>query len=72
MNRQRFYVGLSNGKREVFKSASVPTEVTHGERYQAVIGPFQTKRGAEFMAKHGANNPHVQTVVDAERIARSF
>jgi hypothetical protein len=29
-------------------------------------------RGARFMAEHGRGNPHVQTVADAERIARKY
>ena len=47
-----------------------PTQATHGHLYGAVIGPFRTKRGAQFMAKHGRSNPHLQTVDDAERIAK--
>lgn len=69
--KAKIYVGLLKGaaKREVFKYAGEPTEATHGEKYGAVIGAFRTMRGANFMAEHGANNPHVQTVEDAERIA---
>jgi hypothetical protein len=69
--RQRFYVGLRRiSRREVFKSDTLPTMKTHGHLYAAVIGPFQTKRGAAFMARYGANNPHLQTVGDAERFAK--
>jgi hypothetical protein len=64
------YVGLKDGKRSVFKSETAPTESSHGHLYNAVIGPFRTNRGAVFMAEHGHNNPHLQTVADAERIAR--
>lgn len=68
----KLYVGLRNGTREVFRSVLTPTFQSHGEKYNAVIGPFQTKQGAQFMAEHGANNPHVQCVADAERIVRKY
>jgi|TARA_R110000824_G_scaffold394637_1_gene594614 hypothetical protein len=71
------YVGCRKGdsaepfKREVFKAETTPTPTTHGERYYAVIGPFRTRRGADFMAQHGEANPHCQNVADAERLART-
>lgn len=68
--KPRYYVGISDAKRRVFRSASVPERETHGSIYSAVIGPFRTKRAAKIMAEYGANNPHLQTVADAERIAR--
>lgn len=77
--RTRAYVGLrADGKgREVFRSASVPKAEPHpdthlGPIYSAVIGPFRTRRGAEFMAKFGAGNPHCQSVADAERLASEY
>jgi hypothetical protein len=70
--RKQYYVGLkSTMGREVFTADTEPTEQSHGARFAAVIGPFQTKRGAEFMAQYGQGNPHLQTVYDAERIARA-
>jgi len=66
------YVGLANGKREVFKSDNAPTYATHGAKYQAVIGEFKTMRGAKFMRDYGANNPHIQTVNDAEKLAKLY
>ena len=68
--KSRYYVGLKDGKREVFISIVAPTEKTHGYVYTAVIGPFQTRRGAQFMAAYGANNPHLQTVAEAEKHAK--
>lgn len=70
--RRRNYVGIvrSSGSYEVFKSESDPTEETHGHLYTYVIGPFQTRRGADFMAKYGRGNPHLQHVSDAERLAK--
>ena len=62
----KYYVGLHAGKRHVFKSGEMPTESSHGHLYGAVIGPFRSKRGAHFMA----NNPHIQHVRDAERLAK--
>jgi hypothetical protein len=69
--RTKLWVGCGKGcSREVFRSALTPTVDTHGDKYFGVIGPFRTRRGAEFMAKHGRNNPHCQCVADAECIAR--
>ena len=74
MKNTRPYVGIraDNGKREGFRFTvrDTPTQETHGHLYAAVIGPFRTVRGARFMVDHGANNPHLQTVWDAERIAK--
>jgi hypothetical protein len=77
----RIYVGVTrdivpdvNGhdclRREVFRSAATPTEASHGPEYICVIGPFLTRRGAEFMARFGAGNPHCQDVRAAEKLAR--
>jgi hypothetical protein len=67
--KKRHYVGYANGGRWLFTSAAEPTTETHGHVYAAVIGPFRTKRGAEYMLAHGENNPHCLTVADAERLA---
>lgn len=68
--RRKNYVGLrSDGKREIFLSATVPTEQSHGNRFEAVIGPFRTRQGAQFMKDYGANNPHCRTVREAEKLA---
>ena len=70
---QKFYVGCKYpNPREVFKSESLPLYSTHGDRYSACIGPFRTKRGAEFMAKYRESNPHLCHVNDAERIAKKY
>lgn len=67
----KYYVGLlKDVKRETFRYVSDPTMLSHGNLYLAVIGPFRTRRGAEFMARCGGGNPHCQTVADAERISR--
>jgi len=68
MAKMRYYVGLDTTGREVFRSARTPVEGI-GVSYNAVIGPFRTRRGAEYMARYGEGNPHLQTVADAERIA---
>lgn len=70
--RTRIYLGLRTDPytREIFRAASTPTTATHGAKYVAVIGPFQTRRGAEYMRDYGRNNLHYRTVADAERIAR--
>ena len=67
----RLYVGCNGAKREIFRSSVKPTEQTHPQ-YAAVIGPFRTKRGALFMVQHSHNNPHCQTVGDAERLAAKY
>jgi hypothetical protein len=74
MSRKRFYLGLraETPLREVFASANEPTELSHGQRYNAVVGPFNTKRGAEFMRDYGFANPHCRNVAEAERLARRY
>lgn len=70
---KRYYVGIGPDlKRKLFRSASEPEAHTHGSIYSYVIGPFRTKRGAIFMRDFGANNPHCQTVRDAERISKEI
>jgi hypothetical protein len=69
---RRVYVGMKSGNWAVFRSASIPTEKSHGKVFNAVMGPFKTLRAARFTAKHGKGNPHLQTVRDAERIARKY
>jgi len=65
------YVGIRpDGEYERFQSDGTPVRETHGDAYLAVIGPFRTVRGAEFMRKYGKGNPHLQHVNDAERFAR--
>ena len=69
----RLYVGYkSAGKGETFWSATKPTHSSHGKTYLYVVGPFVTKAGAEFMRMFGHNNPHCQTVRQAERLARWY
>jgi hypothetical protein len=68
--RSRIWLGLREGKRTVFRSVETPSWDSHGRLYSAVIGPFRTKRGAEFMRDHGDANPHCRTVNDAEHLAR--
>ena len=69
-HKSRWYLGLTVGKREIFWSAFVPTEETHGKLYAAIVGPFNTRKAAELMRDYGQGNPHYQCVADAERIAR--
>jgi len=72
--RTRIYVGIVSREtvrfREVFRSERTPTRESTGLRYAAVIGPFRTMAGAEFMRDHGERNPHCQCVADAERLAK--
>lgn len=56
----------------VFVSLVTPTEDTHYEYYNSVIGPFLTRRGATFMAEHGDCNPHCRNVAEAERLGKKY
>lgn len=68
--RKRFYVGyiLPANNREVFSSATVPTEESHGHVYAASVGPFRTRAGADYMASY--RGPVAITVSEAERRAK--
>lgn len=68
---RRPYLGLNSekGVREVFRAEVTPTAESHPQ-YKAVVGPFRTSQAARFMRDCGVNNPHVQTVADAERLAK--
>lgn len=68
----KIYVGFCHWERKykTFRSPDTPTEDSHGGAYLWVIGPFRTARGARFMADFGWNNPHCQTVDDAEHLAK--
>jgi hypothetical protein len=71
---KHYYVGREKGTRKfkVLLAARKPTEGSHGRRYVYAIGPFRSKAGAMCMAKYGDNNPHLQTVVEAERAAKTW
>ena len=65
------YVGkCHDSTMAIFKDTTTPTYSSHGYLYRYCIGPFRTMRGAQFMAQYGRNNPHLQTVADAERISK--
>jgi hypothetical protein len=63
----RPYVGVYpiTGTMEVFEYDHEP-QFGEGLPYAAVIGPFDSIKGAHYMADHGHGNPHLQTVADAE------
>ncbi len=66
--RKRIYLGCKHGEREIFLSEKTPTQESHPQFF-AAIGPFRTRRAAEFMKQTGLN-PHCQCVADAERISK--
>ncbi len=71
--KNKIYVGLIAGQKpQVFRSKETPTEQSHGELYNAVVGPFKTLAGAQFMRRYGQGNPHFCTVSDAERLAKIY
>lgn len=74
VKRLGIYVGVNGvaNMRELFRCRSKPTEKSHGRKYGAVIGPFRTIRGAKAMVHFGCNNPHMQSVSDAERIGKQY
>lgn len=65
----KWYVGITGDKRIAFPSVVTPTAKC-APLFFAVIGPFKTKRAAFWAQKHGRNNPHCQTVRDAEFYAK--
>ena len=66
---QRWYVGHKSGIARAFPSTITPSESSHGWLFNAVVGPFRTRRAAEWAASPAAyNNPHYHHVRDAERI----
>lgn len=73
MSRPKFYIGWNGRAYDILKLAVEPSHATHGTKYSHFVGPFATRRGAEFMARpEQRNNPHVQTSDDADRIARDL
>lgn len=76
MVKQRIYLGLKTRNRiavrAMFRSATEPTQATHGRRFAAVVGPFKTVRGCKAMIHFGLNNPHMRHVNDAERIGKQY
>lgn len=66
---RRLWVGIKGNTRTVFRFAGEPT----GEacpQFACAVGPFRTRRGADYLARHGGNgNPQIQCVRDAERLA---
>lgn len=71
MGRKRIWMGYAGSNYELFRSAETPTSESHPQ-YSGVTGPFSTLRGAKFMLHFGHNNPHCQSVSDAERIAKQY
>ena len=65
--RARFYIGCDNigGRSLPFKAIRTGTP-RQRMLYLYIVGPFKTKRGAEYFA----NNNYVQTVAQAEHESR--
>lgn len=73
--RRKYYLGLNaiDGARVIFSRSDNRTpEREEYPAYNAVVGPFRTKRGAKFMLKFGQGNPHCRCVADAERLGRKY
>lgn len=55
MTRAKYYVGVKKSNRkccDIFASATVPTEKTHGARYNFCFGGYRTKREAVQVAMY--------------------
>ena len=73
VKRWRWYIGLIGGKFQAFREKSTLTikeKTWPPYPYTAIIGPFNTKRGALWAEKYGQGNPHFQCVMDAERMSK--
>lgn len=74
MKRGMIYLGYKTDGvtlvREIFRHPETPTFSTHGDRFNAVVGPFHTVRGARFMRDYGRGNPHCRCVADAEELGK--
>lgn len=70
--RKRWFVGNNLDKyiREAFKSDEVPTVATHGHLYTYVIGPFKTKRCAQWAKNHQFTT--LQTVDEMEAYVKKM
>ena len=66
---RRWYVGCAGINRHAFALCGTPDQGRF-PHFNAVVGPFRTKRGAMYAAKHGLNNPHILSVSDAEYFAK--
>lgn len=63
---RRLWVGVKGNSRTVFRHAGTPTEESTPQ-FSSVIGPFRTKRGAQYMA--GFHGGRSLCVSDAEQLA---
>lgn len=73
--RRKYFVGLDgmDGARVIFNRIDNQTPMRKDyPEYNAVIGPFRTKRGAKFMLKFGQGNPHCRNVSDAEKLGKKY
>lgn len=67
--KRKYYIGQrrdSHTARELIYSESEPTYHSHRGTYSYAIGPFRTKRGAQWALEH---RYAWETVAQAERLA---
>lgn len=68
MSIKHYYmIRQQDRKVRILLSDTEPTQAP-GDMY--AVGPFRTKRAAFLMGMYGEGNPHMQTVADAEHIAK--
>ena len=69
----RWFIGIvreyNSLRLEMFQHDTIPTYLSHGDKYVGCIGPFKTKRGCFYMAKYGLFNPHCWSVEQAEHLS---
>lgn len=69
-NTDRIWLGVVPGGGTIFRCRDTPTRESHGDKYNATIGPFPTLQGAKAMLHFGRGNPHMTTVAQAEYLAK--
>ena len=70
MKRKHFIGVTRTGRFVAFTTIEEPTESNFCNSYIALIGPFSTRKAADWAEKYGRGNPHFQTVNDAEKLCR--
>jgi len=60
MSNKWYYGYVKGGGKEVFKSPTRPTVETHGDKYNAVVGAFPTKKEALLRAGKLYNQAYPQ------------
>lgn len=68
---KKYYIGVYEGEWFGFSSNEIPSKINF-PNYNAVIGPFRTRKAQIWALKYGKNNPHFTCVEDAEIFAKQL